>query len=146
MVTIRNFFSLLSLLLLVVTPSYSQTSTTICSTVVSINSLDGVLYKPENLHGARGPTFLVQNPAERTNKKRLQVRDTNCKLISTFGLFRTDFPYGARYYQKSGGSNHNARKLRQLAKKSGTGGILIEGLKKWILVKDPTKREGVIYG
>jgi len=119
-----------------------------CSEVVSIKDLYGVLYKPENLHGARGPTLLVQNAIERTKKRRIQIRDRNCKLISTFGLFRTDYPYGARYYQKSGGSNHTARQLYQLSRKArgAGGGILVQGVDKWILIKDPRKREGIIYG
>jgi len=43
----------------------------VCKNIVPINAIPGggVLYKPENLHGGRGPSFLVQNVAERTNKQ-----------------------------------------------------------------------------
>lgn len=118
-----------------------------CDSVVSIMNLKGVLYKPVNKHGARGPTFLVQNPIERTGKRRLQIRDVQCRRISSFGLFNTDFPFGARYYQRSGGSRHTPKQLLSLAKKAGSTAILVEGVGgKWILVKNPRKREGIIYG
>jgi hypothetical protein len=118
-----------------------------CQNQVSISDLTGVLYKPENLHGGRGPTFLVQNAVERLGKRRLAVRDIKCRLISRFGLFSTDFPFGARYYQGSGGSKHSAKKLLQLARKAGSSAILVEGVNgKWIVVKNPLKREGTIYG
>jgi hypothetical protein len=117
-----------------------------CRQIVDIDSLLGVLYKPENLHGGRGPPFLVQNPTERTGKRRLEVRDLKCRKVSSFGLFSTDFPYGARYYQRSGGNGHSAAALRKLARRGGGTGILIEGIKgKWILVRDPTLRQGTIF-
>jgi hypothetical protein len=122
-------------------------SATDCSNQVSIMDLRGVLYKPVNEHGGRGPSFLVQNPIERTGKKRLEIRDVNCKLISRFGLYATDFPFGARYYEKSGGGKHDAKALLKLAKKAGSRSILVQGVDgKWIVVRDPTRREGKIYG
>ena len=116
-----------------------------CSKVVSIQGLNGILYKPENLHGGRGPTLLVQNPYERTGKRRIEVRDLNCKLISSFGLYRTDWPYGARYYERSGGGKHTAKQLSLLAKKGGGASILVEGVQKWILIKNPLRREGEVF-
>lgn len=117
-----------------------------CSKRISIDSIIGVLYKSENLHGARGPTWLVQNPHYRTNKRKIQIRDIKCNLISSFGLYATDFPYGARYYQKSGGSKHSAKQLKSLARRAGSSAILVEGTKgTWIVVNDPTKRQGTIF-
>ncbi len=118
-----------------------------CAEKVSIDDLNGVLYKPDNLHGARGPTFLVQNAYERTKKKRIVIRDVNCKIISQFGLYATDWPYGARYYQKSGGGKHSASQLYRLAKLAGSSNIFVEGTKgRQIVITDPRKRQGTIYG
>ena len=115
-----------------------------CGAVVSIDALRWVLYKPSNLQGGRGPTFLVQNPGERTNKRRIAIKNVNCKLIGYFGLYRTDYPYGSRYYQKSGGSGLSAEQLTRLASKAGSTAILVEGRKKWIKVNDPRQRQGTI--
>lgn len=115
-----------------------------CSNVVSIDSLRYVLYKPSNLHGARGPTFLVQNPRERTGKRVIEVRDVNCKRIGSFGLFATDFPFGARYYQRSGGSRLTAEQLLARARLGGSNAILVEGKNKWIRVNNPLNRQGTI--
>lgn len=120
---------------------------TVChGKVIPINSLigNGVLYKPSNLHGGRGPSFLVQNVAERTNKQVIEVRDAACNLIGTLGLFATDQPYGSRYYSKSGGSGFEDDQLYALARQVGSSNILIEGVNKWIRVKDPRAREGSV--
>ena len=123
-------------------PAYAEE----CTNIVSISNLRGVLYKPENLHGARGPTLIVQNPIERTGKRRIQIRDLKCNLISSLGLFSTDWPYGARYYSRSGGSKHTAKQLWTRARAtSGSSGILIQGVNKWILIKNPLKREGEVF-
>ena len=117
-----------------------------CSNVVSITSLDGVLYKPDNLHGGRGPTLLVQNAGLRTGKRKIEIRDILCRKISSFGLYSTDWPYGARYYEKSGGGKHSATELRKLAKSAGSTNILVEGKKgSWILIQDPLVREGEVF-
>lgn len=113
--------------------------------VVSINSLAWVLYKPENVHGGRGPSFLVQNPAERTNKQSLEIRNARCEVIGTIGLFRTDHPYGSRYYMRSGGTGQSDAELLAIAQQAGSSNILIEGVNgKWIRVKNPLLREGTI--
>jgi hypothetical protein len=108
-------------------------------------SLTEVLYKPSNLHGGRGPSFLVQNVAERTNKQVLEIRNARCEVIATIGLFRTDQPYGSRYYMRSGGSGQDADELLRLASLVGSTNILIEGVNgKWIRIKNPNEREGTI--
>lgn len=129
------------------TPAWSQprVAPADCSVVVSINSVSGVLYKPTNPHGARGPTFLVQNPRERTNKRSIQVRDVSCKIIARFGLYRTDWPYGSRYYQRvSGGSYLDARSLLRLARKAGSSAILVESRAKWLKINNPLLRQGSV--
>jgi len=132
--------AVLSLLSVSFTPTAKATN---CSNVVSISSLKGVLYKPSNLHGGRGPTFLVQNPFERTNKQSVLIKDKSCKTISAFGLYATDFPYGARYYQRArGGKGHSDKKLRSLSQNSF---ILVEGRNgKWIKINNPTRRQGSV--
>lgn len=119
---------------------------TVCAgKVVPIMSLTEVLYKPSNLHGGRGPSFLVQNVAERTNKQTLEIRNARCEVIATIGLFRTDQPYGSRYYMRSGGSGQDADELLRLASLVGSTNILIEGVNgKWIRIRNPNDREGTI--
>jgi len=119
---------------------------TVCAgKVVPIMSLTEVLYKPSNLHGGRGPSFLVQNVGERTNKQTLEIRNARCEVIATIGLFRTDQPYGSRYYMRSGGTGQDADELLRLAQLVGSTNILIEGVNgKWIRIRNPNDREGTI--
>lgn len=119
---------------------------TVCAgKVVPIMSLTEVLYKPSNLHGGRGPSFLVQNVGERTNKQVLEIRNARCEVIATIGLFRTDQPYGSRYYMRSGGTGQDADELLRLASLVGSSNILIEGVNgKWIRIRNPNEREGTI--
>lgn len=105
----------------------------------------GVLYKAENVHGGRGPSFLVQNAQHRTNKQTLEIRDAYCRPIAAIGLFRTDSPYGSRYYMRTGGTGQSDTELLALAQKAGSTNILIEGLNgSWIRVRDPRNREGSV--
>jgi hypothetical protein len=114
--------------------------------VVPINAIagGGVLYKPSNLHGGRGPSFLVQNVAERTNKKVIEIRNARCEVIATLGLYATDEPYGSRYYSRSGGSGQDADELFRLAELAGSPNILVEGVNKWIRVRNPNERDGSV--
>lgn len=115
--------------------------------VVPIGAIQdgGVLYKPENIHGGRGPSFLVQNVGQRTNKQSIEIRDANCQPIATFGLFRTDSPYGSRYYMRTGGTGQSDSELRALALRVGSTDILVEGVNgTWIRVRDPLNREGSV--
>lgn len=113
--------------------------------IVPITSFGGVLYKPANLHGGRGPSFLVQDVGERTNKQTLEIRNARCEVIATIGLFRTDQPYGSRYYMRSGGSGQDSDELVRLASQVGSTNMLIEGVNgKWIRVKNANQREGNI--
>jgi hypothetical protein len=113
--------------------------------IVPVTSFGGVLYKPANLHGGRGPSFLVQDISERTNKPALEIRNARCEVIATIGLFATDHPYGSRYYMRSGGSGQDSDELLRLALQVGSPNILIEGVNgKWIRVKNPTLRDGNI--
>ena len=114
-----------------------------CANVVSVGRLGGVLYKPVNLHGGRGPTLIVKNTSQRTYKSRLQIRNMKCQQIATIGLFTTDKIYGSRYYMKSGGTGQTAGQLLELAKRAGSNSILIEGVRgSWIKIANPLNREG----
>ena len=121
----------------------SNSSFGACTNVVSISNLSSVLYKPINEHGGRGPTLIVKNPGERTGKKRIEVRDSNCNVIGALGLQATDGQYGARYYSRSGGSGHSHIQFRDLAvAATGSSRVLIEGKGKWILIENPVNRQG----
>jgi hypothetical protein len=116
--------------------------------VISIGALagGGVLWKSENIHGGRGPTFLVQNVQHRTNKQTLEIRDAYCRPIATIGLFRTDSPYGSRYYMRTGGTGQSDTELLALAQRAGSTNILVEGLNgTWIRVRDPRNRDGSVW-
>jgi hypothetical protein len=115
--------------------------------IVPIDSVPGrgVLYKPENIHGGRGPSFLVQNVSQRTNKQTLVIRNARCEPIATIGLFKTDFPFGSRYYMASGGSGQSDAELLRLARLVGSNNILFEGVNgTWIRVKNPLLRDGSV--
>ena len=140
----KLIFTILSLF---PTASYAQDfAQTVCAgKVVPIMSLSEVLYKPSNLHGGRGPSFLVQNVGQRTNKQVLEIRNARCDVIATIGLYATDQPYGSRYYMRSGGSGQDADGLLALASQVGSTNILIEGVNgTWIRIKNPQNREGTI--
>jgi hypothetical protein len=130
-----------------VQPAYGEDPFAPCrGKVVPINAIPGggVLYKPSNLHGGRGPSFLVQNVAERTNKKTIEIRNARCEVIATLGLFATDQPYGSRYYSRSGGTGQDAEELLRLAELAGSSNILVEGVNKWIRVRNPNERDGSV--
>lgn len=115
--------------------------------VIPINQIPNqmVLYKPENIHGGRGPSFLVQNTAQQTGKQVIEIRNARCEVIGAFGLFATDQPFGARYYSRTGGSGHSDAQLLEAARLAGSTNILVEGVNgTWILVKDPTLRDGSV--
>ncbi|MCC6953588.1 MAG: hypothetical protein IT290_05680 [Deltaproteobacteria bacterium] len=120
---------------------------TICPNIVPINEIPGggVLYKSSNLHGGRGPTFIVQNVAERTNKKVIEIRNARCEPIATIGLFATDQPYGSRYYMRTGGTGQDSDELFRLAMLVGSPNILVEGVNKWIRVRNPNERDGMVH-
>ena len=142
----KKFLFLLTSFISPLVVSAQDFAQTVCAgKVVQILSLSEVLYKPSNLHGGRGPSFLVQNVAERTNKQVLEIRNARCEVIATIGLFRTDQPFGSRYYMRSGGTGQDADQLLALASQVGSTNILIEGINgKWIRVKNPNNREGTI--
>lgn len=126
----------------------SASAQNVCSGhIVSIRNIagGGVLYKPENVHGGRGPSFLVQNVAERTNKQTIEIRNARCEVIGAFGLFKTDSPFGSRYYMRSGGTGQSDNELLAIARQVGSNNILVEGVNgKWILVHNPLERDGSV--
>ena len=142
---LKKLFLALCSVVLISNVASAQTTNVCHGRVVSIESLGRVLYKPSNLHGGRGPSFLVQNEAERTNKKVLKIRNARCEPIASIGLYATDQPFGSRYYMRSGGSGEDADALYALATKVGSPNILIEGVGgKWIRIQDPRLREGAV--
>ncbi|MCC6933928.1 MAG: VCBS repeat-containing protein [Deltaproteobacteria bacterium] len=105
----------------------------------------GVLYKPVNVHGARGPTLIVQNRSQQTYISRLEIRNMNCEVIAYTGLFSSVGHYGSRYYMKSGGTGEDAEELLALAQTAGSNSILFKGIDgTWILVSNPLYREGSV--
>lgn len=124
-------------------PALAATS---CKNVVNLSSIRGVLYKPSNLHGGRGPTLIISKASERTYKPRLQIRSSTCKVIATIGLYKCDSPYGCRHYMRSGGSGQTASQLLSLAKRKGGGSSAIlfqaKGKDRWLKVNNPLNRQG----
>lgn len=114
-----------------------------CENVVSISNLPGVLYKPINEHGGRGPTLIIKAKSRRTGKSTLEIRDSNCNKIGALGLQSAEGPYGERFYSRTGkGGKHSHTQLRDLAQRTGSTNILIEGKGIWILVNNPVNRQG----
>lgn len=113
-----------------------------CSRVVDISSLRNVLYKPSNVHGGRGMTMLFQNKAEKTGKRKIQMRNCACtKTVGNFGLYADDYPYGERFYQQTGGSGNQ---VSEIIRKLGGVCMLVEGRGKWIKVANINNRSGSI--
>lgn len=114
-----------------------------CSLRAALGPKGGVLYKPVNEHGGRGPSFLVQNTQERTGKRSLEIRSIDCKVIGRLGLWAVDFPYGARYYSRvRGGSADTHISLWRKARRAGSEMVLIEGKGRWLEVPNPKARAG----
>lgn len=117
--------------------------------IVSIDAIpgSGVLYKPESGSDSRGVALIVQNPAEQTHTQSLEVRNARCEVIATFGVYDAGHPpYGARYYTRTGGTGQDGDALLALAKTVGSDNILIQGTAgKWMLIKDPSQREGAVH-
>lgn len=135
------------LLLAPTAPAFADATNVCAGHVVPITEIPGagVLYKASNIHGGRGPSFLVQNVGQRTNKKTLEIRNARCEVIAAIGLYATDQPYGSRYYMRSGGTGQDADELLRLANLVGSDNILIEGVNgTWIRVRNPENREGSV--
>ena len=114
-----------------------------CENVVSIGDLPGILYKPINEHGGRGPTLIIKAKSRRTGRSTLEIRNVNCERIGALGLQSAEGPYGERYYSRTGkGTKYSHTQLRDIAKQAGSTNILIEGKGIWILVNNPANREG----
>ena len=134
--------------LLLTAASASAESITACGRIVPITEAGQILYKPTNVHGGRGPTFLVQNYDEQTGRKRREIRRaTDCKRIGYFGLWSIGWPYGERYYQRApGGSRLSAKDLYTKAGGRRKSAILVQGINgRWIRIANPLKREGEVY-
>lgn len=116
-----------------------------CTNITSISDLPGILYKPINEHGGRGPTMIFQAKQHRTGKSSLEIRDSNCVVIGRLGLQSAVGQYGERFYSRSGnGTKYSHTELHNLAIKSaGSPTVLIQGKGDlWIKINDPEDRQG----
>ena len=114
---------------------------------VNETTLRGVLYKSQNHHGGRGPSFLVSYRVKSTWPpcRSLPVYNINGEKISKFGCYDPgNLPYGRRFYQGvPGGSFHDAKRLKRLAKAAGSPKIFVDQSRlrdksRCVVVNDPT--------
>jgi hypothetical protein len=128
----------------------ASTSIAAPSACLSVKTLtSGVLWKPENVHGGRGGSFLlgcqVHSSQWPANTRPLTLLDQNGKTIGKLGLYDPGHhAYGRRYYMKvSGGSFTNVSVLKSRARKAGSPNMYIQGGSRgcW-KVSDATRREG----
>ncbi|MBN8550325.1 MAG: hypothetical protein J0M12_13500 [Deltaproteobacteria bacterium] len=114
---------------------------------VNETTVRGVLYKSQNHHGGRGPSFLVSYRTKSTWPpcRSLPVYNINGEKISKFGCYDPGhLPYGRRFYQGvPGGSYHSAARLKRLAKLAGSPKIFVDQSKardksRCVVVNDPT--------
>ena len=108
----------------------------------------GILYKPENEHGSRGATFLVQHYKYWFGPKPKKIYDSKCqKVIGKFALWARGYAYGERYYSKMvGGSGDTGTSLYRKAKKAtrSSGGIVVVNKDFSVRIKDFRVREGFV--
>lgn len=108
----------------------------------------GILYKPENEHGGRGASFLVQNFRYWYGPKKKKIYDSNCKkVIGRVVFWSLGFPYGERYYSRLVGGSWDsgaslAKKARAATRKRG--GIIIVNSSLSVAIADFRKREGFV--
>ena len=95
-----------------------------CDSVTPVSSLSNILFKNSNLHGGRGRTFLDQD-RQFKGKRTLWVARLDGKVISCFGLYRCDYPYGCRYYQAMCGDRTSNSSLTRSARKGGSSIALV---------------------
>ena len=90
----------------------------------------GILYKPENVHGGRGPSYIMGYVARRSwpAGRSLNIFNFKGTRIGAFGLFDPGhLPYGRRYYTGvPGGSYSSARSLYRSAGRVGSRGALVQ--------------------
>ena len=116
-----------------------------CTTVVSLPGY--WKYKPTNVHGGRGPSFILGCQAKRTwpSGRVLTILNAKGKRIGAFGLYDPGhYPYGRRYYTGvPGGSYTSASGLLTGARKGGSSNMFIKvSATKCVKVKTPTGTEG----
>ena len=116
--------------------------------IVNIEAVPGagVLYKPENVHGGRGPSLIIQNKSQQTGLQTVQLRNARCETVATLGLFDPGHPpYGARYYSRTGGTGADSNELLRLANEAGSNNLLIQGVNgTWMRIKNPQDRAGSV--
>jgi len=97
-----------------------------CNSISPVASQSNILYKDSNLHGGRGRTFLDQDHRF-GGVRRLNVAGTNQKIISCFGLYACDQPYGCRYYQAMCGDGLAKSQLVAKARQNGGSSTVLVG-------------------
>lgn len=107
----------------------------------------GILYKAENIHGSRGATLIIQDIFHWDGPKKKKIYDSKCKkIIGSLGLWALDWPYGERYYTRTGGSRDSGDSLAAKAYGAARspGGIIIIDKTLSVRVKDFRKEEGFV--
>ncbi len=135
-----------------VTPTATRTAAPLCGgrKIIELAKFKegGILYKPDNVHGGRGATLIIQNFKYWYGGKKKRIFDSKCsKVIGAFGWWNLGFPYGERYYSRyvrgswdSGASL--ARKAYRATRKRG--GLVIISRKFAIRVKNFRYRDGFV--
>lgn len=135
-----------------VTPTVTPSSTPVnsrCRNLVRLKKFrdGGILYKPINVHGARGATLIVQNFKYWYGSRKKNVYDVNCKKrIGVLGFWSRGWPYGERYYGKPYGSGDSGQSLARKAKKAAgsSGGIIIITRRFGVRINNFAEREGFV--
>ena len=134
------------------TASSAVAPKTECKNTVPLKTFrgGGILYKPENVHGGRGATLIIQNFKYWYGSKVKKIYDAKCKkVIGKVSFWSLGYPYGERYYSKMGGGSRDngsslALKARRASRRSG--GIIVINRRFSVSIKDFKVREGFVRG
>ena len=118
---------------------------TSCSKIIA--PYKGFLYKPENVHGGRGPSLICGYAGGKNCPPctSLAIRNLKGTIIGKFGCYDPGHqPYGRRFYTGvPGGSYTSANGLLAGARKGGSTNILIQNSSTTcVKVNNPTQRQG----
>ena len=128
----------------------------VCGTVLDLTNNYNTLYKPSNVHGGRGPSWIsgCQSNAKayRPNVSKFSIYSALGVKIGTFKRYDPGHrPYGARFYTGlPGGSPSTSTSLRSRARAQGGGSSNIYLQVKTanggtcFKINTPTTRQGAI--
>lgn len=117
----------------------------------TITNASGFLYKSQNVHGGRGPSFLCGYKVQRLwpPSHTLAVRNKSGSIIARLGLYDPGHPpYGRRYYSGVGGGSYtSAIGFLNGAKRAGSTNVFIDfGNGTCFKVNNPTSdRQGSVF-